>query len=72
MYKNKLKYLYIVLEWGDEPITFRTKNDLTFYLGKKNPRNVDDWFGNNWFSIIDNKLIMRVEIPKIKSKIRNK
>lgn len=72
MSKFKTKYLYVVLEWGGEPVSFRTKSDLVFYLGKKNSRIVDSWFEKNWYYLVDDKFIVRAEIPKIKSKIRNK
>lgn len=66
------KYLYIVFSWGGEPVAYRTKIDLVNHFDMNNSRVVDGWFENNWFSMIKNQMIIRVEIPKIKSKIRHK
>ena len=69
--KEQKKYLYIAIKWGEEPNAFRTKKDLVNHLGKTNSRIVDEWFENSWFTTINNQVIIRIEIPKIKSKIRN-
>jgi hypothetical protein len=66
----KKSYLYIVIEWGKAPNVFRTKKSLVNFLGKKNSRIVDKWFINNWYIFFESKFIIRVEIPKVKSKIR--
>ncbi len=63
-------FLYIVIEWGNKPNVFRTKTSLVNFLGKKNTRLVDKWFDSNWFVFQNNKIVIRVEIPKVKSKIR--
>jgi hypothetical protein len=49
---------------------FRTKTSLINFLDKKNTRLVDKWFDSNWFVFQNGKIIIRVEIPKVKSKIR--
>ena len=64
------KYLYIIVSWGGEPVVYRTKKSLVNHLGKNNSRIVDSWFEKSWFTFIENNLIVRVEIPKVKSKIR--
>ena len=69
-HRVKKKYLYIVIEWGKHPVPFSTKLELTEYLDKKNPRLVDKWFGKNWFCMIDKYFVAKVEVPKVKSKIR--
>jgi len=69
---NSKKYLYIVVEWGNPPIPFRTKTELVKYFDKNDSRIVDRWFKNNWFHSIEKYLVVRVEIPKVKSKIRKK
>ena len=66
----KKSYLYIVIEWGKEPFVFRTKKSLVDFLGKKNSRLVDSWFESSWYYFFDSKIVIRVEIPKVKSKIR--
>ncbi len=66
----KKSYLYIVIDWGKEPMVFRTKTSLVNYLDKKNSRLVDDWFLDSWYSFVSNKVVLKVEIPKVKSKIR--
>jgi len=63
-------FLYIAIEWGSKPSVFRTKTSLVNFLGKKNTRLVDKWFDSNWFTIQNERIIIRVEIPKVKSKIR--
>ena len=64
------KFIYIVISWGGEPVVYRTKKSLVNHLGKNNSRLVDGWFEKNWFNFIENFLVVRVEIPKVKSKIR--
>ena len=51
-------------------MVFRTKTSLVNYLDKKNSRLVDDWFLDSWYSFVSNKVVLKVEIPKVKSKIR--
>ena len=69
--KNKTKYLYVVFNWGaDNPSVYRSKLDLVNHLGKSNSRVVDDWFENTWFTFINDFFVFRIEIPKMKSKIR--
>ena len=67
---RKKKYLYVVIKWGGEPSVFRSKIGLVNHLGKSNSRIVDEWFEDNWFIYLSNNFILRIEIPKMKSKIR--
>lgn len=70
MTKSKSKFLYIVISWGEEPIVYRTKIALVNHFDKSNSRIVDAWFESGWFKLVDNKVVIRVDIPKVKSKIR--
>lgn len=70
MPKNKSKYIYIVIAWGEEPIVYRTKISLVNHFNKSNSRVVDSWFESKWFTLIDNSVVIKVDIPKVKSKIR--
>ena len=70
MRKSKKKYLYIVVEWGKQPTTYATKIDLVNHFGKDNSRIVDGWFEDNWFHIVEKYIVVKVEVPKIKSKSR--
>lgn len=72
MKKLSIKYLYVVINWGEEPVVFRTKIALVNHFKKNNSRIVDGWFEKNWFVMIDSSIVIRVEIPKVKSKVRNK
>jgi hypothetical protein len=64
------KYLYVLFNWGGEPAIYRSKKAVVNHIGKSNSRIVDSWFEENWFVFINNHFILRIEIPKMKSKIR--
>jgi len=68
--KSKVKYLYVVFTWGREPSAYRSKLDLVNHLGKSNSRLVDTWFEKSWFTFVNDFFVFRIEIPKMKSKIR--
>ena len=66
--KNE-KTLYLVIEWGKEPIPIVTKKDLSELVNIP-VSNIEKMFFQNWFAVKEKYIIVKTHIPKVKSKIR--